>query len=414
MAGNLRDKYCIVGIGETEFTRNAGCTTQELATRAIRRAMEDAGLDSTEVDGIMGYGPMSRSIRTALTGPEGSQPIASDLGIRPNFHMDMDGGGSSTEAMVGLAMGAIEVGMCHTVIIYRSMLGYSGQRRGGTGVMGSAPFSGGALLDRSYGIASPAQRFAPVYMRYMMESGTTSSQVAHVKVACSKAASNNPRALYKNRVTVEDVLNSRWITKPLHMLDCCIEDDAAAAIIVTSAERAKNLKQKPVYIMGVAGRVCKSFPHYYVGHGNVTKIAGEIGKDIVFNMAGIGPDDVDVTGAYDCFTFAATMQLEGYGFCKKGEGGEYVSSGIIELGGKRPNNTSGGQLCEGYLQGLTLVIENVRQLRGQADDYCSDWREGKHTYDYSEGHCRQVKDAEIAMNMGWESPGCNSALIMRR
>ena len=112
--------------------------------------------------------------------------------------------------------------------------------------------------------------------------------------------------------------------------------------------------------------------------------------------------------------FTTMLMLESYGFCQMGEGGDYVSGGIIELGGKRPNNTSGGQLCEGYTHGMNLVIENVRQLRGLADDYCSQWQAGVHTYDYSEGHCRQVKDAEISMNLGWGTPATSSALILRR
>jgi acetyl-CoA acetyltransferase len=143
-------------------------------------------------------------------------------------------------------------------------------------------------------------------------------------------------------------------------------------------------------------------------------VAGYYAKDIVFPMAGIGPEDVDLTGSYDAFTFTTMLQLEEYGFCKKGEGGAYVSSGIIELGGKRPNNTSGGQLCEGYTHGMSLVIENVRQLRGTADDHCPGWAEGKHSYDYSPGKCRQVKDAKIAMNLGWSRPETGSALILRR
>ncbi len=131
-------------------------------------------------------------------------------------------------------------------------------------------------------------------------------------------------------------------------------------------------------------------------------------------MAGVTPEDIHLTGSYDAFTFTTMLQLEDYGFCKKGEGGQYVSSGIIELGGKRPNNTNGGHLCEAYTHGMNMVIENTRQLRGQVDDYCPQWQEGIHTYDYSEGKCRQVRDAEISMNLGWANPVTGSALIMRR
>jgi acetyl-CoA acetyltransferase len=166
--------------------------------------------------------------------------------------------------------------------------------------------------------------------------------------------------------------------------------------------------------MGVAGRVSKPRLDFHWAHGPISRVAGYYAKDIIFPQAGISPEDVSVTGSYDAFTFTTMLQLEEYGFCKKGEGGQYVSSGIIELGGKRPNNTSGGHLCEGYTHGMSMVIENVRQLRGTVDDYCPKGAEGVHTYDYSPGRCRQVKDASITMNLGWAMPPLGSALIMRR
>jgi acetyl-CoA acetyltransferase len=164
----------------------------------------------------------------------------------------------------------------------------------------------------------------------------------------------------------------------------------------------------------VAGRVSKPRTDFHWATGPVSRVAGYYAKDIVFGQAGIGPEDVDVTGSYDAFTFTTMLQLEEYGFCKKGEGGAYVSSGIIELGGARPNNTSGGHLCEGYTHGMNMVIENVRQLRGTVDDYCPGAAEGIHSYDYAPGRCRQVRDAEITMNLGWAQPPTGSALILRR
>ena len=401
MAG-LKDKYAIVGIGMTEISRNSSRTTRALGVEAVRAAMVDAGLGAGDVDGMLSYhGNDSTS----------SPTIAGDLGIRLNFYMDCSGGGSSTEALIGIAMGVIEAGMCNTVAIFRAMNGYTEARIGR-----QAPVFTGASLDAGiHGMNAAGQSFAPSFMRHMYEYGTTSEQVAHVKVAHSKHASNNPRAYYKQRVTVEDVLNSRWITKPLHLLDCCVETDNGAAIIVTSADRARNLRQRPAWIMGVAGRVNKEQPGgYHWTRGPISRVAGHYAAPIVFGQAGIGPEDVDVTGSYDAFTFTTMLQLEAYGFCKEGEGGDYVSSGIIELGGKRPNNTHGGHLCEGYTHGISHVIENVRQLRGQADDYCPNWAAGEHTYDYSEGGCRQVKDAEITMNLGWAMPATGSALIMHR
>ncbi len=400
---SLKDKYCIVGVGETEYSKHSGRSTRAMAVEAARKAMADAGLAAADVDGMMSY-----------QGGDSTPAnwVAPDLGIRLNFYMDVVGGGSSTEALVGLAMGAIEAGMCKTVAIFRSMNGYSDFRIGGTGARAAQPVRGLDLAQVPFGMRSAGQAFAPTFMRHMYEYGTTSEQVAHVRVAHSKHASQNPKALLKERVTVQDVLGSRWICKPLHLLDCCVETDNATCVIVTSAERARDLKQKPAYIMGVAGRVSKARTDFHWATGPITRVAGYYAKDIVFGQAGIKPEDVNVTGSYDAFTFTTMLQLEEYGFCKKGEGGPYVSSGIIELGGRRPNNTSGSHLCEGYTHGMSMVIENVRQLRGRVDDYCPGAAEGKHSYDYSPGRCRQVKDCRITMNLGWAMPPTGSALIM--
>ena len=403
--GSLSDRYCIVGVGETEYSRGSGRTTRALAVEAVRNAILDAGLTPRDVDGMLDYQGGDSTL---------ANWVAPDLGIRLNFYMDVFGGGSSTEALIGLAMGAIEAGMCNTVAIYRSMNGYSEFRIGGTGVRAAQPVRSLDLAQVPFGMRSAGQNFAMTFMRHMYEYGTTSEQVAHVKVAHSKHASNNPKALLKERLTVQDVVNSRWIVKPLHLLDCCVETDNATCLIVTSADRARDLRHRPVHIMGVAGRVSKPRLDFHWAHGPITRVAGYYAKDIVFGQAGIGPEDVDVTGSYDAFTFTTMLQLEEYGFCKKGEGGQYVSSGAIELGGRRPNNTSGGHLCEGYTHGMSMVIENVRQLRGTVDDYCPRAAEGVHTYDYAPGRCRQVKDAEIAMNLGWAIPATGSALILRR
>jgi acetyl-CoA acetyltransferase len=154
--------------------------------------------------------------------------------------------------------------------------------------------------------------------------------------------------------------------------------------------------------------------HYQ--HGPISTVAGYYAKQILWPNAGVGPEDVDITGSYDAFTFTTMLQLEEYGFCKKGEGGEYVSSGAIQLGGRRPNNTSGGHLCEGYTHGMNMVIENTRQLRHDADDSCPTGADGKrqHTYDYREGGCRQVRNVEVSANLGWANPSTASSMVMRR
>ena len=405
MQNNLRDKYCIVGVGETDYSRGSGRSTRALAVEAIRNAVADAGLTTKDIDGMLSYHGGDSTASSAL---------AYDLGNQLNFYMDCSGGGSSTEALVGLAIGAIEAGMCDIVAIFRAMNGYSQIRIGGTG-RGAAPVTSADLMRRPYGLASAVQTFAFSFTRHMMEYGVTGEDLAAIKVTHSNHASNNPKALMKHRVTVDDVLNSRWIVRPCaHLLDCCLETDNATCIIVTSAERAKDLKQPPAYIRAVQGRGTKPGGDFHYQHAPITRVAGHYVGPRLFELADLTHDDIDVTGCYDAFTYTSLLQFEDYGFCKKGEGKDYVTSGITDLGGRRPNNTSGGHLCEGYTHGMNMVIENVRQIRGTVDDYCPDWQNGNHTHDYSEGGCRQVPDVETTMNMGWANPATGSALIMRR
>ena len=407
----LRDQYAIIGVGETTYTRGSGMTTRALGTWAIKNAMDDAGIPAREIDGMMSYAGNDSTASTMLAG---------DLGIRLNFYMDVQGGGSSSEALIGLAIGAIEAGMCETVVVFRSMNGFSQVRIGGTGARASMPVGGDALHGAAYGWFSAGQNFSPTFMRHMYDYGTTPEQVAMVKVIHSEHASNNPKAYYKQRVTVEDVVNSRMICKPLHLLDCCVETDNATALIVTSVDKAYDYRNTPARILGVAGRVCKPRIDMHFQHGPISTVAGHYIKDIIYRNAGVGPEDIQSTGAYDAFTFTSMLQLEDYGFCTKGEGGDYVSSGIMRLGGERPNNTSGGHLCEGYTHGMNMIIENVRQLRGEVDDYCPTDEDGKkqHTFNYAEpasgGGCRQVPDLEITQNLGWAMPGTGSSLIMRK
>ncbi|MSP30675.1 MAG: thiolase [Acetobacteraceae bacterium] len=406
---HLADKYAIVGVGETEYMRGngSGRTTRALGVQAIRAAMNDAGLKPGDIDGMLSYSGNDSTFSTFMAG---------DLGIRLNFYMDVHGGGSSTEALVGIAIGVIEAGLCKTVAIYRAMNGFSQVRIGGTGARSAAPINGDQLHARAYGWQSAGQMFAPTFMRHMHDYGTKPEQVAMVKVIHSEHASNNPKALYKKRMTVDDVLNSRMICKPLHLLDCCVETDNGNCIIVTSADRARDCKHHPVLIRSVVGRCCKPRIDMHYQHGPISTVAGHYAKDILFPNADVKPEDIDITGSYDAFTFTTMLQLEDYGFCKKGEGPTYVSDGTMRLGGKRPNNTSGGHLCEGYTHGIAMVIENVRQLRHDVDDSCPIGPDGKrqHTYDYREGGCRQVKDVELSANLGWAMPGTGSSMIMRR
>jgi len=405
----LRDKYAIVGVGETPYVRGSGVSTRALATTAVRNAIADAGLRPSDVDGMLSY--------HFLLGDSTYVPlVAGDLGIRLNFQMDVQGGGASTEALVGIAMGLIEAGMCKVVVIYRALNGFSQTRVGGSGARAVAPVANDLLHTRAYGMHSAGNQFAFTFMRHMHDYGTRPEQAAAVRAIHSEHAANNPKALYRKRVTVEDVLNSRMICTPLHLLDCCVETDNGTAIIVTSAERARDCRHVPVLIRSVVGRCCKPRLDMHYQHGPISTTAGVYARELLWPNAGVGPQEIDITGSYDAFTFTAMLQFEDYGFCPKGTGGGYVSDGTIRLGGKRPNNTSGGQLCEGYTHGLNLVVENVRQLRHDADDSCPLGRDGRrqHTFDYREGGCRQVRDAELAANLGWANPATGSAMVMRR
>ena len=406
---HLRGKYAICGIGETSYRRGSDQSTRSLATWAVGNAMADAGMTAADIDGMLSY-----SFNDSTFGPH----VANDLGIRLNFYTDIYGGGSSTECLVGIAIGVIEAGMCNTVAIYRAMNGYSQVRIGGTGARSAAPIIGDQIHHRGYGWQSAGQLFAPTFMRHMYEYGTGPEQVAAVKVAHSKHASNNPKAYYRKRLTVDDVLSSRMICKPLHLLDCCVETDNATCIIVTRLDRARDCPRAPAVIQSVAGRVSKPRGdiHLHYQSGPISTVAGHYARNILWPNAGVGPEDIDVTGSYDAFTFTTLLQLEDYGFCAKGEGGNYVSDGTIELGGRRPNNTAGGHLCEGYTHGMNMVIENVRQLRHEADDSCPVGADGRrqHTYDYGEGGCRQVQKVDLTANLGWAHPGAGSAMVMAR
>ena len=214
----LRDKYAIVGVGETTYTRGSGKTTRALGTWALRNAIADAGLKASDIDGMLSYSGNDSTPSTFMAG---------DIGARLNFYMDCMGGGSSTEALIGIAIGVMEAGLCNCVAIFRAMNGFSQVRIGGTGARSAAPVNGDMLHNRAYGWQSAGQNFAPTFMRHMYEYGTKPEQVAMVKVVHSEHASNNPKAYYKKRFTVDEVLNSRIICKPLHLLDCCVETDNA-------------------------------------------------------------------------------------------------------------------------------------------------------------------------------------------
>jgi acetyl-CoA acetyltransferase len=404
--GALTDKYCIVGVGETPHMRPSNRTTLSMACEAITNAMADAGLQASDIDGMTSYQAADSTT---------SAHVATALGMRLNYCVDIFGGGSSTEALVAHAIGLIEAGYAKTIVIFRSMNGRSGRRMGGQipgGPIPVATASDDNQFNMGWGWTTPAQRFGVSAMRYLYDTGCTTRAFAEIAVAHRYHASLNPKARFRQPITIEDHQRSRWVVKPFRLLDCCQETDVSAAIIVTSRERAYDLKHPPVFIMGGYARTMTPNPQWNYSRPVIHYVAGNYGWKRAFGMAGITHDDVDFVSCYDAFTFTTLIQLEANGFCGYGEAGDFVKGGRLQIDHGLPSNLSGGHLSEGYTHGVQMVIENVRQLRHRADDACPGWREGKHTYDRSKG-CRQLRKARICCGMAWGWEAQASCLILR-
>jgi len=409
--GNLTDKFCVVGVGETPHMRPSNQTTLQMAVVAVKNACEDAGISPRDIDGITSY-----QVGDSCSGMD----IGHALGMHLKYQVDILGGGSSTEALIGHSIGLLEGGYCNIMMIYRTMNGRSGKRMGGQAVGGARqamPVMGTAGFSSLNGFGTPAQMFGMSCMRYMKDFGVTSEALMHISQAHRDHALLNPKSIMKKPVTEEDYMNARWISKPFRLLDCCLETDVAACMIITSRERAYDMKQRPVFIMGGTARSLGPNPAWNYSRDEIHYVAGFWARDRMYGSAGLsGPEDIDIISSYDAFTFTALIQLEAYGFAARGEAKDYVKAGMHRIdGGGTPQNLSGGHLSEGYTHGISMCIENVRQLRGQADDACPKDKYGNHvhTYDRSQG-CRQVKDAKIAACLGWGMECMSSSAILRR
>ena len=361
-----RDKCSIVGIGATEFSKASGRSELSLATQAILAAVEDAGLEPDDVDGLV-HCDYDRAKFT---------DVAESLGLSNVTYWSAVGpGGVAPAGMVAQAVAAIESGQATTVAVYRSLNGRSG-RRYGSGVEGmTQPRVGG---DQSwdefflpYGLVTPGQFFALLANRHMTQFGTTSEDLGAIAVACRERANHNPAAQMRDRkMSMDDYLASRLISAPLRLFDFCLETDGACAVIVTSSDRAKDLRQVPASIRAVAQGTIKGgqggimFP--VLVREDVTSLAARPMAETLYRRAGLGPGDVDVAQLYDCFTITVLLQLEDYGFCAPGEGGPFAASGALDLTGSLPINTSGGHLSEGYIHGMNHIVEGVRQIRGDS------------------------------------------------
>jgi acetyl-CoA acetyltransferase len=274
---------------------------------------------------------------------------------------------------------------------------YSGFRARDAVAADTAALPGQAIARDYYiphGLTAPPQWYSLMARRHMYEFGTKAEHLGAIAVAMRKHAQLNPNAVMRGKsMTLDDYLASPMITAPYRLFDCCLETDGAAAVIVTSAERARDLKRRPVYIMGVAA--AQPYPaDEMTNRKDIFKTGLTIAAPEAFAMAGVAPNDIDFAEIYDCFTFEVLQQIEEAGFCKRGEGGPFVEGGRIELGGKLPINTHGGLLSEAHVLGMSHIVEATRQLRGDAGE-------------------RQVKDAHLGVVTGWGDFGDGSIGILR-
>ena len=381
----LRDKYAITGIGNTDYTRESGRTVRSLASEACSKAIADAGLGLADIDGIISFN---------FNDSAPAMGMATELGIpRANYAVDFQSGGNAANLITLTATAAIEAGLAKNVVCFRAMNGRSGFRLGGGRDMNA---HGVTQYTAPFGWITYPQAMAMWRRRYMIEYGDDDEGLAEIAMTFRDNAVLNPRAMQRTPMTRDDYYNSRKIVDPFRMLDICLESDGACAVVITSAERAKDMPHKPVYIMGGAygggpnqGDDLFDAIRWPDHAHNAFKYLG----DDLWKSAGIGPGDVDVAQIYDCFTYSVLMALEGLGFCKEGEGGAFVQGGRIRRDGALPLNTAGGLLSEAYIHGFNHVIEAVEQLRGVSGP-------------------RQIKDAEICLTTAGAMT-CASAMILR-
>ena len=349
-------RVAIVGIGETEYSRASGRSETRLALDAILAALADAGIDRTEVDGLMRW-----SVDTT-----GEEEIAANLGVKDlKWFGEVNQAGNVGAALVTHAAAAIHAGLANVVVIYRGVNGRSGRRYGRGEVTGRRG-QGGAAYTEPFGLLTPQHGLAMLSRRRMHEFGTTSRQFGWVAVSEREHANRNPRATYYDRpLTIDDHQDSRHIVDPFRLFDCCLETDGGGALVLVSAERARDLKQPPAVIRAAvqAG---------YSERGFVDTAAVSTAPRL-WAQAEVRPSDIDVVQIYDHFAPFVIFALEDYGFVPRGEGGPFVEAGGMRWdSGSLPVNTSGGHLSEAYLQGMNQLIESVRQIRGTSTAQVAD------------------------------------------
>jgi acetyl-CoA acetyltransferase len=360
----LRDRAAVVGIGQTEFSRHLGRSEYDMALEAILAACDDAGIAPRSIDGTVRY-DMETTDEENLLAALGNPDLRW-------FASSAWGGGGSASVLV-LAATAIAAGMAETVLVYRS------RARGKHSVYGRGAHQGGRYWERldaalpglngwhvPQGLVSAFQEMAMIAMRHRIEYGTTDEQYGAVAVAFRGHAVRNPRAVMRTPMTLAEHHASRLVSDPLRLYDCCIETDGAVALIVTSAERARDLRQPPAYIL--AGAMAGGGHHIrlssFYERDRLDDGAPRAGRRL-WETAGVGSSDVDVAFFYDFFTPLVIMGLEDYGFVGRGEGGSFVEDGGLAWpDGRLVCNTNGGQLSEAFVHGFNNTTEAVRQIRG--------------------------------------------------
>jgi len=358
MVDSLRGNAAVVGVGLTEFTGMPGMNHMEIMAVAVERAIADAGIDKSEIDGI--FSANFVELLTPLT-------VAEYFGLNPTYMDGTNTGGSVFVNSVQSAAAALTLGLCNVALIcYGS--------NSATGKFTHPPAM--RTVEDVYKPRNPISPYALAANRHMHEFGTTREQLAEVAVSARKWAQLNPAANMRDPLTVQDVVNARMIVDPLGLLDCCLVSDGGAAMIMVRKERARDFPKKPVYMLGVGSRT----DHNLISAmPDLTTTAVKPAAEAAFAMAGVTPADIDVVELYDAFTINTILFLEDMGFCEKGQGGEFVSNGNIAPGGSLPVNTNGGGLSCVHpgMYGMFLMIEAVQQLRGECGD-------------------RQVADANLA------------------
>jgi acetyl-CoA acetyltransferase len=357
----------IAGIGATEFSKDSGRSELQLACEAVSAAIDDAGLQPSDVDGLVTF--------TMDNNPE--IEVARNVGIGDlSFFSRVHYGGGAACATIQQAAMAVATGMAEVVVAYRAFNERSG-RRFGSGSKQWEPTAEGVAFGwyTTYGFMTPAAWVAMFATRYLHTYGVSTEAFGHVSVAARAHAATNPNAHFYGRpITLEDHRASRWIVEPLRLLDCCQETDGGQAIVVTTAERARDLPHVPAVIVAAAqgsGAGQEQMTSYYRDDLTGLPEMGIVARQL-WAQAGIGPDDVQTAVIYDHFTPFVLTQLEEFGFCGRGEAGDFVADGAIQLGGRLPLNTHGGQLGEAYLHGMNGVAEAVRQVRGTAVNQIDD------------------------------------------